>query len=128
MFGFLICISLARKQTKQPRPLSSSEMDSWKDNWKQKWKTATTGVGEALSELLTSISEKAEEAMDHVQNQADVFFDDPVGISEQVVDTMRNEVVSVASEFVTYVGAGNMTGEFYDWLMVLSQVTTKEVH
>jgi hypothetical protein len=102
-------------------------MDGWKEAWKQKWKTATTEMGGVFSDLLNTITEKAEEAMDNVQNQADVFFDDPVGISEQVAATMRNEVVSVASEFVTYVGAGQMTGEFYDWLMVLSQVTTKEV-
>ncbi len=99
----------------------------WKESWKQKWKTATTEMGGVLTDLLNTISEKAEEAMENVQNQADDFFDDPVGISEQVASSMRNEVVSVASEFVTYVGAGQMTGEFYDWLMVLSQVTTKEV-
>lgn len=102
-------------------------MDSWKENWKKKWKTATAEVGVVLSDIFTTISEKAEEAMDNVQAQADVFFDDPMGVSEQVAASVRNEVVSVASEFVTYVGAGNMSGEFYDWLMVLSQVTTKEV-
>eukprot|EP01126_Amoeba_proteus_P015946 TRINITY_DN17275_c0_g1_i1.p1 TRINITY_DN17275_c0_g1~~TRINITY_DN17275_c0_g1_i1.p1 ORF type:complete len:139 (-),score=27.80 TRINITY_DN17275_c0_g1_i1:323-739(-) len=90
-------------------------MQGWKDKWKAFSRAAATNVEELFQSFLSNVEDKIEDVLH-----------DPLGDSQKLVINVKDEVYSVANEFVTYCGAGQISGEFLDWILILSQVSTKQ--
>lgn len=96
-------------------------------DWKEKLRLGFAAFQEGAKEFGENAGKSISQALDNVQYKVDDFLDDPNRFTNEALAKVSDEVTGLASEFVTYVGAGHVSGGFYDWIMILSQVTTKHV-
>lgn len=106
--------------------MSNQPMD-WKEKLRVGFAQFTTNAAAAFTDFGQNTAASVNRTLDGLQKDADEFFEDPNGFTSGVITKIGDGAAGIASEFVTYVGAGNVSPDFYDWIMVLSTVTTKQV-